>query len=579
MTTVSEPQAPASKGLKGGTLGLWSTVVVGVASTAPAYSLAATLGFIVVFVGVHTPAVVLLAFIPMWMISVGYSELNKQDPDCGTTFTWATRMFGPRVGWYAGGWGIIASDVLIMASLAQIAGQYVFLLFGANGIGGNPASGWVLLVGLIWLALMTYICYRGIEVSANMQKALLGIESGMLVVLAIVALIKVGTGNASPGHISPSWSWFNPFDIPSVSAFVAGLILMIFIYWGWDTAVTVNEETKDPAKTPGRAAVISTVLLLGIYAIVTLAAQSYAGVTTHKYLPHKGLPHHLWKHNPAYKLSLGNRAHSADVLSVLGHSVFGTSTIGNICFRLLLIMVLSSAAASTQTTILPTARTTLAMAVYRAIPTTFAKVHKKHLTPTNSTIAMGAVSAVLYVVMNYLSGGQVISDSVTSCGVFIALYYGTTGFTCAWWYRKTLTKNTRDLFMQGIVPVTGGVILFVVMGWSFYLDWLNPNGGNPAEASYTFWHLGFPPHWIIGGVAVLVLLALIVGLIAMVSYNIARPAFFRGEVLNKNTPTLVPETTGVPAGYPPQVGRDDVPPGAPLVPPELDEPTGPNPVV
>src|SRR5271154_2189449 len=150
---VSESEAPASKGLKGGALGLWSAVVVGVASTAPAYSLAATLGFIVFFVGVQAPVVAILAFVPMWMISVGYSELNKQDPDCGTTFTWATRVFGPRVGWYAGGWGIIASDVLIMASLAQIAGQYVFLLFGAKGIGGNPASGWVLLVGLIWLAL------------------------------------------------------------------------------------------------------------------------------------------------------------------------------------------------------------------------------------------------------------------------------------------------------------------------------------------------------------------------------------------------------------------------------------------
>jgi amino acid transporter len=107
-TMPEQQQTAAEKGLKGGALGLWSTVVVGVASTAPAYSLAATLGFIVFFVGVHAPIVAVLAFIPMWMISVGYSELNKQDPDCGTSFTWATRMFGPRVGWYAGGWGIIA---------------------------------------------------------------------------------------------------------------------------------------------------------------------------------------------------------------------------------------------------------------------------------------------------------------------------------------------------------------------------------------------------------------------------------------------------------------------------------------
>ena len=53
-------------------------------------------------------------------------------------------------------------------------------------------------------------------------------------------------------------------------------------------------------------------------------------------------------------------------------------------------MVLSSAAASTQTTILPTARTTLSMAVYKAIPSAFAKIHKRFLTPTISTVAMGA---------------------------------------------------------------------------------------------------------------------------------------------------------------------------------------------
>jgi amino acid transporter len=554
-----EQDAPAGKGLKGDALGLWSTVVVGVASTAPAYSLAATLGFIVIFVGVQAPAVAVIAFIPMWMISIGYSELNKQDPDCGTTFTWATRMFGPRAGWYMGGWGIIASDVLIMASLAQIAGQYVFLLFGADGIGGNPASGWVLLVGLLWLAIMTYICYRGIEVSANMQKGLLAIEAGMLVVFAVVALVKVATGHAPATHIDPSWSWFNPFDIPTASAFVAGLILMIFIYWGWDTAVTVNEETKDPTRTPGRAAVISTFLLLAIYALVILAAQSFAGVGVHG-------------------IGLSNPDNSSDVLNVLGRAVFGNGAVGTVFVKLLLLMVLSSAAASTQTTILPTARTSLAMGVYRAIPTAFAKVHKKYLTPSTSTIVMGVVSAVLYVVFNYVSGGQVISDSVTACGVFIALYYGTTGFVCAWWYRKTLTKNTRDLFMQGIIPVIGGVILFVLLGWSFYLDWLDPNGGNPAEASYTSWHLTFAPHWTLGGVSVLVVFAAVVGLVLMVAYNIARPAFFRGEVLNKDTPTLVPELTGVPVGFPPQIGRDDVPPNAPLVPPDLDPPTGPNPV-
>ena len=112
--TIVEQQV--DKGLKSGALGLVSSVVMGVASTAPAYSLAATLGFIVVVVGTGAPVVALLAFVPIFLTSIGYSELNKADPDCGTTFTWATRAFGPRTGW-AGGWAIVAADILVMASL------------------------------------------------------------------------------------------------------------------------------------------------------------------------------------------------------------------------------------------------------------------------------------------------------------------------------------------------------------------------------------------------------------------------------------------------------------------------------
>src|ERR1700759_3399105 len=196
MSTAEAPpgftEEQVEKGLKPGALGLVSSIVMGVASTAPAYSLAATLGFVVAVVGLGSPIVAVIAFVPIFLTSIGYSELNKADPDCGTTFTWAARAFGPKTGW-AGGWAIVAADVLVMASLAQVAGQYLFLLFGAKGIGGDPTSGWVLLVGLAWIAAMTYICYRGIEVSAMFQRILLVVELVMLLVLALTAFIKVGT--------------------------------------------------------------------------------------------------------------------------------------------------------------------------------------------------------------------------------------------------------------------------------------------------------------------------------------------------------------------------------------------------
>ena len=515
-SVVNEVHPPGAidKGLKRGALGLISSTVVGVASTAPAYSLAATLGFVVAAIGLQAPIVTILAFIPILFIAFAYNELNKADPDCGTTFTWGTRAFGPRTGWW-GGWGIVVADVLVMASLAQIAGQYLFLLFNAKGIGSTAASPWVLLVGILWIIGMTYICYVGIEVSANMQKVLLGIELTMLIILSVVALAKVGAGSAPPGHLAFSWTWFDPFKIGSFSAFVNGILLMLFIYWGWDTAVSVNEETKDPNKTPGRAAVLSTLILLAIYALVVLSAESFAGIGT------KGI-------------GLGNPTHQGDVLSILGNAVFGSSGFGSVLTHLLLLMVLSSAAASTQTTILPTARTTLSMAVYKAIPKSFGRIHGRHLTPTVSTVAMGGISIVLYVIMNFVSAGTVISDSVSALGVMIAFYYGLTGFACVWYYRHTLTESTRALWMRGIFPVLGGSILFAALGYNLWFYYRPVN-------SYTSWTIPFWPHWHMGGVFVIEMIALLIGIVLMVSYERARPAFFRGEVLNKDTPTLVPE--------------------------------------
>jgi amino acid transporter len=504
------------KGLKSGALGLVSTTIIATASVAPAYSIAATLVFVVGAVALQSPAVAVLAFVPMLLTSIGYSELNKADPDCGTTFTWASRAFGPRTGW-AGGWAIIVADVLVMASLAQVAGQYGFLLFNAKSIGQNPTSGWVLLVGVIWIVVMTYICYRGIEVSANFQKALLGIELVMLLVLSITALVKVGTGHAPTGHLTPSLAWLNPFHITSFSAFASGIILMVFIYWGWDTAVAINEETKDKNKTPGRAAILSTVILLVTYAIVIFSMQSYAGIKT-------------------TGNGLGNVANAGDVLSIQGSSIFGTSGVGTVLSHLLLLMVLSSAAASTQTTILPTARTTLSMAVYKAIPQSFAKMHPRYLTPTVSTIAMGAISIAVYVGFNYASNGiGIIGDAVIAIGLYIAFYYGLTGFTCAWYYRRNLTSSARNLWMQGILPVTGGLMLFFLGGWSLWLDY------DVATANdYTMWTVpGI--HWQIGGAFVIAVVSGLVGVAAYLYCRIANPSFFKKQTLTRATPTLVPE--------------------------------------
>ena len=210
---IGYPELTVDKGLKRGALGLIASIVIGVASTAPAYSLAASLGFVVAtqngdgIVGVKAPSIMLLAFVPMFLIAIAYQQLNSAEPDCGTTFTWATRAFGPRAGWM-GGWGIIAADVIVMANLAQIAGSYTFQLLGLDS--AAESTFWSTVAGVIWIIIMTYICFRGIEVSARMQYALLGIELVILLAFSVMALLRVYTGNAPEGYAMPSLSWLWP---------------------------------------------------------------------------------------------------------------------------------------------------------------------------------------------------------------------------------------------------------------------------------------------------------------------------------------------------------------------------------
>ena len=346
-----EPSDDA-KGLKTNAVGMLSSVVIGIASTAPAYSLAVTLGLVVVVagVGLKSPAIMLVSFIPMILIASSYYYLNKADPDCGTTFSWVTRAIGPRTGWVTG-WVMVAADIIVMASLAQITGTYFFLLIGANGLANSLF--WVTFVGVAFLVIMCVITAIGIEVSARLQWFLLGFEYLMLVIFSVVALTKVYAAHPT-GSIHPAASWFVPNM--NLGALAGGVLLALFIYWGWDTAVSVNEETERKSIVPGIAAILSTVALVFIYVLATTAAQAF--------------------HGPAF---LGNN--STDVLSPLGNAVLGSGL-----DKLLIAVVLTSATASTLTTILPGARTTLSMASHRAIPSVWSKVNPRFQTPVWGTV-------------------------------------------------------------------------------------------------------------------------------------------------------------------------------------------------
>jgi amino acid transporter len=436
-------QAPGTKGLKAGAIGPLSNLIIGVASTAPAYSMAATLGAIVAVagIGLSAPAVLIISFLPMLCISLAFNYMNRADPDCGITFAWVTRAMGPQLGWL-NGWVIIAADIIVMSSLSQIAGVYTFKLLGLNAAASSQLD--VMLVGVGWIALMTAICVIGVELNARTQAFMLTLELGILVAFSIVALVKVGTAHP-PGSVTPSIGWINPFQIPSYGSLMHGVLLGLFVYWGWDAGVSVNEESRDSDSGPGRMAVLSTLLLVCVFVLVSFAAQAYAG------------PHAL-------------ASNSSDILSFLGVGVFGPGW-----DKLLILVVLTSTAASTQTTILPTARCTLSMARWGAIPSVFGRIHPRYQTPWVSTVTMAGASAVLFIAMELLSQ-NVLADSITAIGFLIAFYYGFTGLACVVYYRRALLRSAKGFVLAGVLPLLGSAALALVFIQA-YINYSKPGSG------------------------------------------------------------------------------------------------------
>jgi amino acid transporter len=495
-TSVSAEPA----GLKKNAISFLSNVVIGVASTAPGYSLAATLGFVTAVVGFHAPAIMIVAFLPMLCIALAYNYMNRADPDCGTTFSWVTKAMGPHLGWI-GGWAIIVADVIVMANLAQIAGLYSFQLFGNS----SPSDFWITFIGVAWIIVMTWICWRGIELSARTQQFLLGAEFITLMIFAIVALIKVYAGTAPAASSHVDLSWFSPFSGISLSALISGVLLAVFIYWGWDSGVAVNEETEDSGNAPGRAAVISTLLLVGIYVLVSTAAVAFAGVDT-----------------------LNNNAD--DVFAPIGKDVLGSGL-----DKLLIIAVLTSASASTQTTILPTARTSLSMARQKAMPGMFGRIHPRFQTPDVSTILMGVISIVWYVGLTIVSD-NILSDSISALGLMIAFYYGITGLACVIYYRRELLKSAKNFFYIGVLPFAG----FASLGYLFVRSCVDLGRADAGEGG-TIFGIGAPLVIGLGG--------LLLGVVLMLIWNGLAPEFFRRKpevadprLLTGDAPTPEPVT-------------------------------------
>ncbi|WP_413319114.1 APC family permease [Agrococcus sp. 1P02AA] len=456
-TTTAAPDGGPK--LKANAIGFFDALVIGLASTSPAYTIAAIIGGLVLYTGVHAPGVMLLAFVPMLLIASAFYYLNTVDQDCGTTFSWVTRAMGPWFGWI-GGWAITMTGVLIVGSLAEVGVRYSLLTFGLEDLAYDPVLIRVLTVLLI--VLMTAICVWGTEISARVQNVLIVFQVVSLLVFAVVALWQVFSNSSAYDSITPEWAWLNPFG-GGWTGVTAGLLLGVFAYWGWESAVNLTEETTDSSQAPGKAAIWSTIVLLVTYLSVTIAVVALAGTSF-----------------------LAETADEEDAI----FQVIASDTMGPWAW-VVMLSVATSAIASTQTTIIPASRTGLSMARRKALPAMFGRIHPRFRTPDVSTWWVAVIASAYYLVVGVLSE-TALWDTLTALGLLIAFYYALTGIACAIYFRKRLTASVKNFVLIGVGPVVGSLMLIALLVAAI-IDY-----GNPENSySETAW-FGLGPPLVIG---------------------------------------------------------------------------------
>ena len=492
------------KGLDRGTVGVLGAIVVGFSVCAPAYTLTASVGPAASEVGVQTPAIFLAGFIPMLLVALGYRALNSAMPDSGTSFTWGTRAFGPWVGWMTG-WGLIAATVLVLSNLAGIAVEFLFQVIAV--IAGDPSiadlSANVLinvLVCLGFMALATWVSYRGMTETKVFQYITV-IFQFLVLVWFIVAMF---VGAARPDNteaLTPELSWFNPLEVSSFSAFAAGIAVSIFVYWGWDTVLTMGEETKPSrgkVSTESKAALILMVVIVLLYVATAAATVAFAGVGD----------------GPT---GLSNPDIQENVFAAIADPVMGPFAV------LLFLAILVSAMASINSTAISPARTLLAMSHYGALPKSLSKIHPKYKSPYVALLTSSIVASVFYAIMRLISE-DVLWDTITSLGIMVCFYYGLTALSSAWYFRTTAFRKGGGAISKVILPGIGGIILLIVFIQT-NVDSISPEFGSGSE---------------IGGIGLVFILGLVVmliGVVLMIVQSVREPAFFKGRTLTKGDDT------------------------------------------
>ncbi|MFB6939760.1 APC family permease [Streptomyces chartreusis] len=409
------------RGLQANVLGTFDTVVMAVAGSAPAYSIAATTAVLVGAVGLASPAALLYCAIPMLGIALAFSRLGRIDVNAGASYSWVGRTLHPFLG-FISGWALVISTTIFMVAGSLPAGSMTLALFDEE-LAENTALS--TLVGACWFLVMLLVVLGGARLTVRAQIVMSGVE---LVILALFAVLAVF--HTDSAHVF-DWSWLGFGHFDGVAGFASGALIAAFYYWGWDVTSNLSEETRNSRRTTGLAGLIGVGIVFLLFEVFTIAVNV---ILSSKQI----------------------QDNDANVLAVLGEEVWpGWGG------KLLIVAVMLSTIATLETTLIQVTRSLFAMGRDRTMPAALGKVHQRWNTPWVAVAVVGVVALVMFIASNALGTvGDILSDAISAIGLQIAVYYGLTGLAAVVAYRKMLLKSVGDFVLGGLWPLFGALFMF-----------------------------------------------------------------------------------------------------------------------
>ncbi|WP_051939954.1 APC family permease [Phaeacidiphilus oryzae] len=426
---AQQAERPHSRALRADVLGSFDTIVMAVAGSAPAYTLAATTAVLVGAAGLVSPAALLGCVIPMLGIAWAFNHLGKVDVNAGASYSWVGRALHPSLG-FLSGWALVVSATIFMVAGALPAGSYTLSLFSASAAENTwAATG----VGAVWFVLMALLVLVGVRITAHAQWIMTGIEVLILVAFGVSALVH-GAGQQHPAALF-SWSWLWGFGhFGGASGFAAAALVAAFYFWGWDVTANLSEETSNSRRNSGLGGLVGVVMVFALFEIVTIAVNL---ILTQKQI----------------------QADSGDLLTVLGDAVWpGWGG------KVLVLAVMLSTIATLETTLIQVTRSLFAMGRDHTVSPAFGRSHPRWQTPHIAVATVTVVSLVLFIASNGLgSVNTILTDAVSAIGLQIAFYYGLAGFAVVVAYRRLLFKSFSNAFFIGLWPLVGALFMLWIL--------------------------------------------------------------------------------------------------------------------